>query len=236
MKTSRQASGAIMVLRLALVSLTWITFVWTGCSRQFPVPGSSDPGSSEKTSSGHLPFDRVSDVHGISPTAGFAADEIPAGTEVTVRLQLALSSADSRVGDSFQAVLDEAVVVAGKTVVPRGATVTGKVVAARASRYLHDPGYLRVTLASVVVNGKAVPLRTSSIFAKGRTYGKREMLAMNRSAADDKGAVAGSAVDSGNGSEPLFHEPQISPGQDDVRFSTGRRLTFRLAQPLHLEG
>ena len=231
MKRSRQSSRSTMVLGLALVSLSWVTFVCaTGCSRQLPVPGSGGT-----SNSGHLPFDRVSDNRGIAPTDGITSDGIPPGTAVTVRLQLGLSSADSRAGDSFQAVLDEPLVDAGRTAVPRGAMVTGRVVAARASRHLHDPGYLRLILTSIVVNGKAVPLPTSSIFAKGETYGKREVLAMNGSAAVSKSAVAGSAGDSANGGAPLFHQPQISPGAGDVRFSTGHRLTFRLAQPLHLE-
>ena len=34
----------------------------------------------------------------------------------------------------------------------------------------HDPGYLRVTLVSIVVNGKSIALQTSSIFAKGGSY------------------------------------------------------------------
>jgi hypothetical protein len=142
----------------------------------------------------------------MSPTAGFSFDGIPAGTEVTVRLQSALSSADSRAGDSFQAVLVEPIVVAGKMVVPPGAAVTGSVVAGKTSGGLNAPGYLRVTLASIAMNGKPIPLETSSIFAKGGSHKKY-------------GAPT---------------EPSINPGQGDVRFSTGRRLTFRLVQPLHL--
>jgi hypothetical protein len=30
-------------------------------------------------------------------------------------------------------------------------------------------------------------------------------------------------------------QPSFTPSQGDVRFSTGHRLTFRLAQPLHLD-
>jgi hypothetical protein len=100
---------------------------------------------------------------------------------------------------------------------------------------VHGPGYLRVTLTSIVVNGKPVPLRTSSVFAKGGTYGKHPMLTMNRSAMDDKTAFAQSTADSTNDPERLS-QPLIRPGEGNVRFSTGRRLTFRLAQPLHLEG
>jgi hypothetical protein len=228
MKTSWQASAATMGLRCALMSLTWVTLLsTTGCSRQLPVPAAG-----VTSNAGHLPFDRTSEASGISPTAGFTFDGIPIGTAVTVRLELALSSADCRAGDSFDAVVDEPVIVAGKTVVPRGAVVTGSVMAAKASRYVHGPGYLRVTLTSIVLNGKAVPLRTSSIFAKAGTYEKREMLAMNRAAIDDKGAVAESTVDSAADPERLA-QPSIRPGQSDVGFSTGRRLTFRLAQPLH---
>jgi hypothetical protein len=213
MKIWRRAGRITVVLTLA-----WVA----ACSRQLAVPGSTGTGDGSQ-----LPFDRVSDNAGISPTAGFTLDGIPAGTEVTIRLQLAFSSADSRAGDSFQAVLDEPLVVAGKTVVPRGTPVTGSVVAAKASGGEHNPGYLRVTLVSIAMDGKSVALQTSSIFAKGGVYERRKLPAIKRSEADSKGVAA--VVESLNGSE-------FSPGQADARFSTGRRLTFRLSQPLHLSG
>jgi hypothetical protein len=207
--------------RVAVVlSLAWLT----ECSRQVAVPGSS--GIADR---GQLPFDRVSDNSGISPTAGFNGDRIPAGTEVTIRLPMALSSKDSRPGDLFQAVLDEPLLVAGKTVAPQGTPVTGSVVAARASASLNDPGYLRLTLAFLVVNGKSVPLQTSSIFARGGSYEKRRAATINRSVVDDKSSAA--EADLGSADRTSIH-----PAQGDVRFSTGRRLTFRLAQPLHLLG
>jgi hypothetical protein len=210
---------------LASVALAWLTLFWTTqCSRQLPVPASTGT-----VKSSQLPFDRVSDSGGISPTSGFAVDGIPVGTEITIRLQAALSSTDSRVGNSFDAVIDDPVIVSGKTVVPAGALVTGSVLAARASQSSHQPGYLRVTLASLVVNGKAVPLRTSSIFAKGASYGKREAPTMTRSAAAGEGAVAESVLEPANGADPSFDHLHA-----DVRFSTGQHLTFRLAQPLHL--
>ena len=213
MKRRRRAGWITLVLTLA-----WMT----GCSRQLAVPASGST-----SGNGQLPFDRVSDNRGFSPTAPFTSDGIPVGTEVTVRLQLAFSSADSRAGDSFRAVLDEPVMVDGKTVLPRGTPVTGSVIAAKASGGEHDPGYLRVTLVSIVVDGKSIALQTSSIFAKGGSYPRRKIPAVKNSEAANKGVVV--AVESGNGNEPSF-----SSGHADARFSTGRRLTFRLAQPLHL--
>ncbi len=213
MKRQRRAGWITMFLTLA-----WTT----GCSRQLAVPASgSTPGN------GQLPFDRVSDSRGLSPTAPFTTDRIPAGTEVTVRLQVAFSSADSRAGDSFQAVLDEAVIVDGKTLVPRGTPVTGSVIAAKAAGDEHDPGYLRVTLVSMALDGKSIPLQTSGIFAKGGAYARRKIPTLKNSDPANQGVVA--AVDSGNDTEP-----SLSSGHADARFSTGRRLTFRLAQPLHL--
>jgi hypothetical protein len=194
MKRCRPASQVVVVLTVAAISLAWEI----GCSRQLVVPGSGN-------ATAPLPFDRVSDNSGISPTEAFSIDGIPAGTEITVRLQSALSSADSRAGDSFQAVLVEPMVVAGKMVVPPGVEVTGTVVAEKASAGVNDPGYLRLTLASIAMNGKPIALETSVIFAKGGSHKK----------------------------QAASSERSINPGQGDVRFSTGRRLTFRLVQPLH---
>jgi hypothetical protein len=210
------------VLTLACVTTAWVT----GCSRQLAVPASGATGDSNQ-----LPFDRVSENTGFSPTSEFTTDEIPVGIKFTVRLQLALSSADSRVGDSFQAVLDEPVLVAGKTVLPRGTPFSGSVIAAKASGGPADPGYLRVTLVSMAVDGKSIALQTTSVFAKGGSYINRKTPTMKSSTADARGEVAESAVNSGSGSASFF-----LPGQGDVRFSTGHRFTFRLAQPLHRLG
>ena len=206
-----------------VLTLTWVTLAWvTGCSRQLAVPSGGTAGSSQ------LPFDRVSDNSGMSPTDGFTSEGIPTGTEVTIRLQLALSSADSRAGDSFEAVLDEPLIVAGKTVVPRSAPVTGRVVATKASGGRHDPGYLRLTLASIAMNGKSIPLQTSSIFAKGRSYEKRTQAPTAHGSEADV-SVAAASMSSGTRSASR------DPNRGDVRFSTGRQFTFRLAQPLHLQ-
>jgi hypothetical protein len=206
MRRWRLGGRATVILALTLaLALAWLS----GCSRQIAVPGSGGNAVSRD-----LPFDRVSDHSGISPTAGFTSDGVPAGTEIIVRLQSGMSSAEARAGDSFQAVVDEPVVVAGRTVVPRGTAVAGSVLAVQAARGSYDRGYLRVTLASIDMDGKPVALQTSSIFAKGGWYEKRKTAAMKNPPAD-----AG-----------------VDHGQGDIRFSTGHRFTFRLTQPLHLVG
>jgi hypothetical protein len=152
-----------------------------------------------------------------------------------------LSSAASQSGDSFDAVLDEPIVIDGQTVAPRGAAVTGRVVAAKASGRLQDPGYLRLTLTSIEVNGKALPLQTSSIFAKGGSHEKRNLAMIGGGAGagaliggiagGGKGALIGSAIGAAGGTGTAY-----ATGKKDAGFSAERRLTFRLTQPVPVRG
>jgi hypothetical protein len=156
-----QVNHLALVFTLALAA---------GCSRQ-PSVTANQPATGV---SQQLPFDRISDDKGLSPTGGLASMAIPVGTPVVVRLQSALSSAGSHAGDLFEAVLDEPVRVHGQFVAPRGTFVIGKVVAATAAGQ-HDPGFLRLTLSSIVINGKTLALQTSSAFAKGRISGQETL-------------------------------------------------------------
>ncbi len=63
--------------------------------------------------------------------AGMAAAQIsapvPAGTALMVKLETTLATFSNKPGDPFQGRLTQAVVVDGKTVIPAGATVEGRV-------------------------------------------------------------------------------------------------------------
>lgn len=162
---------------------------------------------------------------------------IPVGTVVNVRLQNSVSSATAEPGQNFDAVLDEPLVANGKTVAPRGAAVTGRVVEAKSSGRLHSSGYLRLTLASITVNGKAMPIETSSLFAKGANHNKRNAALIGGGAGagaligglagGGKGALIGGLVGAGAGTGGAY-----ATGKKDVAFGAERRLSFRLTQPL----
>jgi len=210
--------------------LLLLTLVLAGCSRQ-PGPAASDNSGTEQ----QMPFDRPADKKGVSPTASLLPASIPAGTPITVRLQSSVSSASSQSGDSFEAALDEPVVINGQTVAPRGATVTGKVVEAKASGHLQDPGYLRLTLTAISIDAKLLPIQTSSIFAKGGSHEKRNLEMIGGGAAagaligglagGGKGALIGTTIGAAGGTGTAY-----ATGKKDVGFAAERRLTFRVTQ------
>jgi hypothetical protein len=166
---------------------------------------------------------------------------IPAGTPVSVRLQNAVSSVSARPGDEFAAVVDEPIVVEGRTVVPRGAEVTGRVVAARSSGRLHNSGYLRLALATIALNGRATPVHSSSVFVMGGSHKKRNLALIGGGtgagaligaiAGGGKGALIGSAIGAAGGTAGAY-----ATGKKDVGFAAERRLTFRLTEPLLIKG
>jgi hypothetical protein len=154
---------------------------------------------------------------------------------VAVRLQNTVSSASANPGDTFQAILDEPLVVKGATIAPKGTPVTGRVVEAKSSGHLHDSGYLRLTLASLNLNGKDIAIQTSTMFAKGANHNKRNAALIGGGAGagaligglagGGKGALIGGLVGAGAGTGGAY-----ATGKKDVAFGAERRLSFRLTQ------
>jgi len=188
--------------------------------------------SIQTAGTGHeLPFDTGSEKGGLSPTQAFASTPVPVGTAIVICLQASLSSANARAGDGFDAVLDQPVIVNGQTLMPQGTMVKGTVMAvARASGRSQDAGYLRLTLSSIVINGRILAAHTSSVFAKGE-WPDRDRAATRAkfSEANQNRLVRTDPI------SKLPGEPG-SGGQREAKFSTGRRLTFRLVQALPLIG
>jgi hypothetical protein len=161
----------------------------------------------------------------------------PVGTLVTVRLQTSVSSAASRAGEIFDAVLDEPLAVDQQTVAPRGAAVRGKVTVARRSGRLHHAGELGLTLVSVSIQGNDVPLETAHMYVKGSSHKKRNLALIGGGsgvgaliggiASGGVGLLIGSAIGAGGGTAAAY-----GTGKKDVGFGLERRLTFKLAQPL----
>jgi hypothetical protein len=81
---------------------------------------------------------------------------LPKGTAISAAVRQTLATDKNKVGDTFSASLTTPIQVEGKTVIPKGAKVTCRIVKIKK----HE---LKVTLASVIVRGKSYPLDSNSI-------------------------------------------------------------------------
>jgi hypothetical protein len=126
-----------------------------------------------------------------------SAQEIPAGTKISVRVGSELNSGNATVGQQWQGSLSRELVVNGKTVASKGSTVRGKVTAATSSGRLHAPGELSVRLTSVETRHGAVPVKTSAIFRKGDSHTKSNAVKIGGGTA--AGAVLGGVLGGGKG-------------------------------------
>jgi hypothetical protein len=148
-----------------------------------------------------VPFKALSPLH------------LPVGTLLTVRLQGSLSSATRSPGQSFAALVDEPVLMEGRTVIPRNARVRGRVESVRVSNSRRDntgrdAGCLRLTLDSIRIADGDIPLQTASLFVRGSVSGAKDLPA------------------SGTSGTPIG--VRLRP----VMLRPGRRLTFRLTGAL----
>jgi hypothetical protein len=228
MKASRVISLVALALGLAMA---------LACDHQSSVPVVASEALPESNEA-RLPFDREAQSGGISPTSSVVPPgaQVPAGTPVMIHLQTPLSSATARSEDMFKAVLDEPVVVNEHILAERGTVVIGRVVEARPMSQMQTPGYLRLTLSSISINGKSARIRTSSSFLKGAGPARRNATnpvggdgALIGAVATDKGPLIGNAMAADSGlSSPFVTRPR------DVTVGPERRLTFRLIEPLPL--
>jgi hypothetical protein len=127
---------------------------------------------------------------------------VPKGTAITATVGQTLASNKNHRGDTFVASLASPVKIHGKTVLPKGAHITGKIVTVRN----HE---LKVQLASVVLHGKSYDLETNSLRPSDKIQAK-----------------TASADKSSDKTE------QKDKPKDNSTLSAKSQLTFKLAKPV----
>lgn len=211
-------SSLVLPLLLAMV------LAYAGCSSSSP----------EATQGGNKPAANSGGVlSGLFETEKPVS--VPEGTALHVVLDQSLTSAKNRPGDEFEASVSAPVVVGGKTVIPKGARVRGRVVEAKESGRLHGVASLSLALRSIEVGGKSYDIETSSITRVGSNHNKRNVALIGGGAGagaligglagGGKGALIGSAVGAGAGTAGA-----AATGKKEITIPAETPLNFRLRQ------
>ncbi len=201
-----------------------------GCARQASNEAKDEPKKDEAAKSGGI----LSKVIEPKPVT------VPEGTHLSVTIDETLVSDKVRAGDSFAASISEPVVVEGKTVIPKGAKVVGRVVDAKESGRLHAPARLSLTLASVEVGGKTYELETNSFGETGKGHGKRNAEFIGGGAAagallggilgGGKGAAIGAAAGAGAGTGGA-----AATGKKEITIPAESHIKFELLKPVEIK-
>ena len=122
---------------------------------------------------------------------------VPEGAVLTIRLNDTVSSKKNNSGDKFTGTVEEPVEVEGKTVIPKGSTVTGTVTDAQALGKIKGAARLRLVLDSVTVNDSRYDIETTAVARSLKGKGERTAEFGGGGAA--AGAVIGAVAGGGKG-------------------------------------
>ena len=126
-----------------------------------------------------------------------AVVDLPAGTDLRVRLDQDLGSKTSQTGDSFSATVADPVVVDGETIIPQGARAEGTVIDAKPLGRFKGGASLAVRLERVTTRWGSYPVATSTISRAEKGKGKRTTVMAGGGAG--LGALIGGLAGGGKG-------------------------------------
>ncbi|HEV8384098.1 MAG TPA: hypothetical protein VGQ11_04435 [Candidatus Acidoferrales bacterium] len=165
---------------------------------------------------------------------------VPEGTEITVVTDQAISTADNRSGEEFDATVATPVVVQGKTVIAKGSRARGRIVESVSSGRLSKPARLELTLVSVESGGTTYDIDTSDTARSSKGHKKRNIIFIGGGTAagallggilgGGKGAAIGAAAGAGGGTAAA-----AATGKKEIRLPAETRLSFTLSQPVTIK-
>jgi hypothetical protein len=165
---------------------------------------------------------------------------VPTGMALVIRTTTEIDTERNRVGDSFDAILDQNLVSGTQTVAARGSLIKGKIAYAKESGKLAGQAQLILELMELVANGKTYPLRTSDYSELGSSRGNRTAATVGGTAALGAiiGAIAGggkgAAIGGASGAAVGTGVQVITKGQV-LRIPAETVLEFRLQSPLTVD-
>jgi len=186
-----------------------------------------------------IEFDASEPHEHATSAAADASIELPAGTNLVIRMIDGVDSERNSVGQSFAASVDQPVMINGQTVIPRGADVIVKLVDAKESGKLTGRTTLTLALMRVKVNGRMMDVNTQTVKEESSSRGARTAKVAGGTAALGTiiGAIAGggkgAAVGLGSGAAVGVGAEVLTKGQR-VKIPSETRLTFVLENAVRI--
>jgi hypothetical protein len=125
--------------------------------------------------------------------------DVPAGTQLNLVLESALSSATSRPGQQVTARIERATSADGRVVLPGGSLLKGRVTDAEGAGRVSGRARLAVSFDHIVVRGRSYPIATTAIDVRAPKGTKRDAEIIGGGTA--AGAVLGAIVGGGKGAK-----------------------------------
>jgi hypothetical protein len=203
--------------------------------RRQPPKGSPDPGRIVELKNAGL-SERL--ISALVATGG--RREIPQGTEITVRTIDSIDSERAREGDTFRASLEDPLEVDGNVIAPKGADAIVRLAGEKDSGKLTGRTVLTISLESVNIDGRQVPIRTSSVSQESKSRGART--AKSAAGVGAVGAIIGAIAGGGKGAA-IGAGAGAAAGAGGQVFMKGQRvkvpsetvLTFTTDYPVKIE-
>jgi hypothetical protein len=184
-----------------------------------------------------IPADERPPARPASTSAANTAYTIPTGSKISIRMVDAINSETNKLGDTFVAVLDEALYQGGVEVIPRGSDVRGRIANINEAGRVAGKAELGLELTQVIVNGIPYSITTSeyqeAAESRGGQTAKRAAggaaigAIIGAIAGGGKGAAVGAGVGAGGATAV-----QVLTKGEKLNIPSETKLEFTLRSPL----
>jgi hypothetical protein len=201
-------------------------------------PGTTAPGTTTPGGEVATPRPPAASTAPAPARAAAGTVTIPQGTPVTIELRNEIGTKHSRVGDTFTAVVAQGVTANGRTAIPAGSTVNGRVIMSEQPGKASGRGRLQLQFTTVSFNGRSYNLGSRSAVFESKSGTEKDVAIIGGGAAAGgvagailgkdagsaaKGAVIGGAA--GTVASLLTRGPQLT-------LESGTNIRFTLDQPV----
>jgi hypothetical protein len=202
-----------------------------------PVPHSTDPVITPVNSSGQ-PTGPTTTTSGAPAPAPVPVNiTVPAGTELTIRIDQHIDVKHSRSGDRFSGEVVEPVSSNGTVIIPRNSPVSGIIDESHRRGHFKGRSVLELRLTSLTLNGMEYPLDTHDDIRSKRGKGRRSAgiitgmtgagMVIGGVATGGVGLLVGGAIGAGAGTAIAG-----TTGNRDINIPAESVMHFRLADDL----